>query len=366
MQCAARSAPAQRSVPARRASTSFEPTPSVEATSSRCSSSAKTPAKAPKDPTTALVRVDSTAFFNRPTIASAVASDTPAASYVGATSPVNNQSVGWRSDEQLAVELRPPLRAAGDEAHERLAHMYAAVGVGLEVEDRRQRVRLLLRIVRLQLQLRHAQVGRSLEQLLDPVARRMQLEPVAGVRRDERPPAAVLLDAQLRVRRPVERRLELVLVEREPEMVDARQRPLSRLHDDVHRALFELAEPQLEPAVVQLGPGHTRLVGRQVLADAAVPRDEVEAQLADVPRLHLAHLARDEVVVEQVHEGPIVSRTRLQRVEAGMSSREPEREPPRRPRRLLDRAQPALLPRAARPARLPPGQRGRGRARRDY
>src|SRR5207253_4418779 len=62
---------------------------------------------------------------------------------------------------------------------------------------------------------------------------------------------------------------------------------------------------------------------------------------------------------------PIVSRTRPRRVEAGISSREPERDPPRRPRRLLDRAQPALLPRAARAARLPPGQRGRRRAWRD-
>src|SRR5439155_10174252 len=42
-----------------------------------------------------------------------------------------------------------------------------------------------------------------------------------------------------------------------------------------------------------------------------------------------------------------------------------KRDPPRRPLRLLDLTQPALLPRAARPARLPPGQRGRGRARRD-
>ena len=39
----------------------------------------------------------------------------------------------------------------------------------------------------------------------------------------------------------------------------------------------------------------------QVLADAAVPRDEVEAELADVARLDLAHLARDEVVVEELH-----------------------------------------------------------------
>ena len=39
------------------------------------------------------------------------------------------------------------------------------------------------------------------------------------------------------------------------------------------------------------------------------------------------------------------------------------RGPPRRPGRLVDRAQPALLPRPARPARLARGQRGAGRAR---
>ena len=42
-----------------------------------------------------------------------------------------------------------------------------------------------------------------------------------------------------------------------------------------------------------------------------------------------------------------------------------ERRPPRRPGRLLDRTEPALLPRAARAARLHADRRGRGRARRD-
>jgi hypothetical protein len=32
-----------------------------------------------------------------------------------------------------------------------------------------------------------------------------------------------------------------------------------------------------------------------------VARDEVEAELADVPRLDLAHAARHQVVVEEVH-----------------------------------------------------------------
>ena len=85
------------------------------------------------------------------------------------------------------------------------------------------------------------------EQLLEPLARRMHLEPVAGVRRDERAPAAVRLDAQLALDGAVDHLLKLVLVEREPEMVDARQVPLAGLDDDVDRAALELGEPSLKP-----------------------------------------------------------------------------------------------------------------------
>ena len=65
--------------------------------------------------------------------------------------------------------------------------------------------------------------------------------PVARVRRDERPPAAVLLHAQVPLRRPREHLLELVLVERDAEVVDPRQPPVPRLDDDVDRAALELA-----------------------------------------------------------------------------------------------------------------------------
>ena len=82
MQCAARSSPHQRSRSPRRPSTSFEPTESVDAASRRRSSIAKRPANAPKAPTTAGVAVEATALRRRSTIASAVASDTPAAAYV--------------------------------------------------------------------------------------------------------------------------------------------------------------------------------------------------------------------------------------------------------------------------------------------
>ena len=78
MQCAARSIPAQRSFPARRESISFEPTPSVDAARNRRSSSGNSPANRPNP----VAPVDSTAARNRPTTASAVASDTPADSYV--------------------------------------------------------------------------------------------------------------------------------------------------------------------------------------------------------------------------------------------------------------------------------------------
>src|SRR5581483_537226 len=112
---------------------------------------------------------------------------------------------------------------------------------------------------------------------------------------------AVLLNAQLRLVGAREGALELVLVEREPEMVDPRQRPLAGLHDDVHRAELELRQPQLEAHRVELRPRHAGLVGGQVLADASVPRDEFEPELADVARLDLAQSARHQVVVEQVH-----------------------------------------------------------------
>src|SRR6478609_7995151 len=82
MQWAARSSPHQRRRLPRRPSTSFEPTESVDAASRRRSSIAKRPANAPKAPTTRGVAVEATALRSRSTIASAVASDTPAAAYV--------------------------------------------------------------------------------------------------------------------------------------------------------------------------------------------------------------------------------------------------------------------------------------------
>src|SRR5690348_10993647 len=116
----------------------------------------------------------------------------------------------------------------------------------------------------------------------------MELEPVAGVRRNERPTTAMLLHAEVVPLGARERRVELVLVEHEPEVVDARCRPLARLDDDVDGAFLELGEPELEPHRVELAPGHPRLVGCEVLADPSMPGDEIERELADVASLDLA------------------------------------------------------------------------------
>src|SRR5438132_14271955 len=131
------------------------------------------------------------------------------------------------------------------------------------------------------------------EQLVQPLARRVQLEPIAGVRRHEGPPPAVLLDPKLANLCPRERLDELVLVQREAEVVDTRQLPLSGLDDDVDGAAFQLGQPKLEPQAVELVPAVAGLERCDLLPDSPVAPDQVEAELADVPRLDLAHLARD-------------------------------------------------------------------------
>src|SRR5207248_5520169 len=140
----------------------------------------------------------------------------------------------------------------------------------LEVEQARQRGRLRLGIVGEQVQLGEPQVAGLREQLLDPVARRMQLEPVADAGRDEGPPAAVLLDPQLPPLRLRDRGEELLLVERETEMVHAWQRPLPRLDDDVDGAALELRQPELEAQAVELLPRRPLLERGRLLADPAV------------------------------------------------------------------------------------------------
>src|SRR5205085_5675347 len=104
--------------------------------------------------------------------------------------------------------------------------------------------------------------------------------------------------------------LEIVLVEHDADMVDARDPPVAGLHDDVHRAALELRQPQLEPVLLETLPGDSRLDGNVIVPDAAVARDQTEAELADVACLDLTELRRHEVVVEEVHPSSFPSRGR--------------------------------------------------------
>src|SRR5205814_7252824 len=107
----------------------------------------------------------------------AVSSETPAASYVRA-SFVKESSLGSISDEHLRFQLGPALRASGREADERLADLDLRADP-FAVEQLGDRLGLALGIVRLQVDLREAEPVGLGEQLVDPVARRMELEPVA-------------------------------------------------------------------------------------------------------------------------------------------------------------------------------------------
>ena len=139
------------------------------------------------------------------------------------------------------------------------------------------------------------------EEIIEPLARRVDLEAEAGLGGDEGPPLRVLLHLQPAEIRAREHGDELILVESDSEMVDARDLPVARLDDDVDRPPLELAQPQPEAHPVELLPWHARLERRLLLADASVAAEEAEREPAEIPRLGLAHLARDEVVVEEPH-----------------------------------------------------------------
>src|SRR5918995_2209470 len=301
MQCAAMSAPQARRAPRCRATIGFVPIESVDAASSRRSSSGCSAANAPSP----LALVDSTAACSRPAIPSAVASETPAAAYVRLSLTAPLYEVDRASGQQLAVQLRPSLRAAGDEADDGVADHHAGA-VALGVEQLREHARLRLGIVGEQLQLGQLEDLARLQQLVEPFARRMDLQPVAGVRGDERPPPPVRLHAQLLVDGAIDDLGEFVLVECEPEMVDARQVPLAGLDASVDSAPLQLGQPELEAHPIELLPRHPRLEGLVVLTDPPVPRDEVERELGEVPLLDLPDARGDEVGVEELHEGRIL------------------------------------------------------------
>ena len=96
----------------------------------------------------------------------------------------------------LGEQLRASLGPARDEAHDRLAEHHRPV-LALEVEELREYAGLLLGLVGFELELAQPKLVALADQVREPVARRMQLEPVADARRDERPAAAVLLHPQV-------------------------------------------------------------------------------------------------------------------------------------------------------------------------
>src|SRR5829696_3505640 len=171
MQCAAMSAPHARRAPRRRATIGFVPIESVDAASRRPSSSGCKPAKAPKP----RAPVDSAALRSRSTIPSAVASETPAAAYVRSSLTIALYEVD-RSGEQFAVQLRAALGTAWDEADDGLAD-HDARAVELRIEQQREHGRLRLGIVGQQLQLGQPQLVARLEQLVEPLTRRVHFEP---------------------------------------------------------------------------------------------------------------------------------------------------------------------------------------------
>ena len=129
----------------------------------------------------------------------------------------------------------------------------------------------------------------------------MHLEPVARLGGHERPLARMVLHLQSEVVGPVDHRLELLLVERDAEVVDARDVPVARLEDDVDGAPPELHEPQAKAHLVESLPGRPGLEPLRALALPAVAADQLEAELAEIAPLEEPHLARHEVVVEQLH-----------------------------------------------------------------
>src|SRR5439155_11086108 len=294
MQCAAMSAPQLPSLPRGRATIGFVPIESVEAASRRRSSSGCSAAKAPNP----AVPVDSTAARRRPTSASAVARETPAAAYVFPSAPTQASVTGLQ--QALGVQLGSPLRAARDEADGGDADPYS-VGFGLEAEQLRQGRRLQRGVVGAQAQLQQAQLAGLLEELVEPVARRMDLDAEARAGRDERPPSVPLLHPEAEPTGALQHRLEPPLVERDAEMIDPRRLPCAGLEDDVDGASLELRQPVLEAEPVELLPGRPRLERGAVLADPSEARDEGEPELADVPLLERAHVRRHEVVVEELH-----------------------------------------------------------------
>ena len=115
--------------------------------------------------------------------------------------------------------------------------------------------------------------------LVDPVAGRMHLDPVARFGGDERSLARVILDLEAEVGGALERLGVALLVQRDPDVVDARVLPVAGLEDDVHRPAGELHEAEPETDLVQLLPGGARLEPLGALAAPAVPAQSPKPSL---------------------------------------------------------------------------------------
>src|SRR5688500_11572296 len=113
------------------------------------------------------------------------------------------------SQQDLGDQLGPALGPTGLEAYERVADEHVGVQP-VDAEDLRERDGLLLGVLRPQVELAQPQLVDVAEEILDPLAWRMDLEPVSGLRGDERPLARVVLDLEAEVGRALERLGEAV------------------------------------------------------------------------------------------------------------------------------------------------------------
>ena len=102
------------------------------------------------------------------------------------------RSAGRRRPEALGVELGPTAGAAGKEADARLPDPDGFV-LALELEQVGERRRLDDGIVGAKVELRERQLVARREQLVQPLARRVQLEALSNPGRDEPPAASMLL-----------------------------------------------------------------------------------------------------------------------------------------------------------------------------
>ena len=109
----------------------------------------------------------------------------------------------------------------------------------------------------------------------------------------------MVLNLEAEVGGALEGAVVLVLVEGEPQVVDARGVPVARLEHDVDSPRATSTSRSRKPISSSL-PGRARFEPVRAFTAPAVAADEREAELAEIPRLEEPDLARHEVVVEQM------------------------------------------------------------------